>query len=360
MDQFVTVRVVQANGLNLERFQFDFDLTFSVFLMNADGTVYGRYGSRSDRHDATRDISMEGFGRALEGALELHRAYPANREALLGKQAGRSKFPVPEEFPALRGKYTAKLDYEGKVVQSCIHCHQVRESERIIYRETGAPIPDNILHPWPMPGVLGLHMDPKQRATVLAVDPDSAAHRAGFQALEGPEASPSPDILATVEGQTMLSTADIQWVLQNAPETGELKAVVHRAGVPLPLKLPLQNNWRRNSDISWRVTSWDLRRMATGGLLLRDSTPEERKAAGVSETELSLFVQHVGQYGEHAVAKKAGFLQNDIIVSIGGLTAPMTESGLLSHLLRNRTPGDKVGVRIARNGERMDLILTMQ
>ncbi len=351
MDQFVTVRVVQANGLNLERFQFDFDLTFSVFLMNADGTVYGRYGSRSDRHDATRDISMEGFGKALEGALELHQGYPANRATLVGKQATGSRFPVPEQYPSLRGKYTAKLDYEGKVVQSCIHCHQVRESERKLYREAGAPIPDNVLHPWPMPGVLGLHMDPKERATVVTVDTDSPAQRAGFR---------SGDIIATVEGQPILSTADIQWVLQNAPEAGELETTVLRAGVALPLKLPLEIHWRRNSDLSWRVTSWDLRRMATGGLLLRDSTQEERTTAGVSETELSLFVQHVGQYGEHAVAKKAGFQQNDILVRIDGLATPMTESGLLSHLLRNRAPTDKVPVRIARNGKRVDLILPMQ
>ena len=351
MDQFVTVRVVQANGLNLERFQFDFDLTFSVFLMNADGTVYGRYGSRSDRHDATRDISLEGFGKALEGALELHRRYPANRATLLGKQAGGSRFPVPEQYPALRGKYTSKLDYEGKVVQSCIHCHQVRESERKLYREAGAPIPDNVLHPWPMPGVLGLHMDPKERATVFAVDTDSPAQHAGFR---------TGDVIATLEGQPILSTADIQWVLQKAPDAGELEATVLRAGVTLPLKLTLKSHWRRNSDLSWRVTSWDLRRMATGGLLLRDATPEERKAAGVSETELSLLVQHVGQYGEHAVAKKAGFQQNDIIVSIDGLASPITESGLLSHLLRNRAPSDKVPVRVARNGERVDLILPMQ
>jgi hypothetical protein len=52
MDQFVRVRIVQANGMDLSLFQFDLDLTFAVFLMNADKTIYGRFGSRSDQHDA--------------------------------------------------------------------------------------------------------------------------------------------------------------------------------------------------------------------------------------------------------------------------------------------------------------------
>src|SRR3989442_14557967 len=60
MDKFVCVRVVQANALDLALFQFDYDLTFAAFFVNADRTIYGRYGSRSDRKDATKDISIEG------------------------------------------------------------------------------------------------------------------------------------------------------------------------------------------------------------------------------------------------------------------------------------------------------------
>ena len=48
MDQFVCVRLVQANTIDLTRFQFDFDLTFAAFFLNADLTIYGRFGSRSD------------------------------------------------------------------------------------------------------------------------------------------------------------------------------------------------------------------------------------------------------------------------------------------------------------------------
>src|SRR5262245_23073888 len=131
MDKFVSVRLVQGNALDLELFQFDYDLTFAVFFLNADKTIYGRFGSRSSQKDAAREISMEGFRKAMEAALELHRNYPANKAALADKRGAKPQFKVPEEYPSLRGKYKPTLDYEGKVVQSCMHCHQVRDAERL-------------------------------------------------------------------------------------------------------------------------------------------------------------------------------------------------------------------------------------
>ena len=65
----------------------------------------------------------------LEAALELHKKYPANKASLAGKRGPAPRFNVPEEYPSLRGKYKSTLDYEGQVVQSCIHCHQVRDAE---------------------------------------------------------------------------------------------------------------------------------------------------------------------------------------------------------------------------------------
>src|SRR5882672_5837390 len=115
MDKFVCVRMVQGNGMDLTLFQFDYDLTFAAFFLNADRTIYGRFGSRSDQKEADRDISIEGLREALNGALELHKNYPRNKAALAGKQPKPVRFRTPEEYPSLAGKYKATLDYEGKV-----------------------------------------------------------------------------------------------------------------------------------------------------------------------------------------------------------------------------------------------------
>ena len=42
LDEFVCVRIVQANTMDLHHFQFDFDLSFAVFFLDADLTIYGR------------------------------------------------------------------------------------------------------------------------------------------------------------------------------------------------------------------------------------------------------------------------------------------------------------------------------
>lgn len=351
MDRFVCVRLVQANALDLSLFQFDYDLTFAVFFLNADRTIYGRFGSRSERKDATRDISMEGFRQALLAALDLHKRYPANRAALAGKQPRPARFPTPDEFPSLHGKYGPKLDYEGKVVQSCMHCHQVREAERLVFRADRKPVPDEVLYPYPMPDVTGLSLDPKEAALVRSVAPGSAAERSGFR---------TGDRILTLENQPILSIADIQWILQNAGAPAVLKAQVRRGRGRETLELRLDPDWRRRSDISWRATSWDLRRMCAGGLLLVDATAEERSRAGVSPADLALRVQHVGEYGDHAAAKKAGFKKDDLLVNVAGQARRMSESELFGFLLRNKLPGDKVPVTVLREGARVDLEMPMQ
>jgi serine protease Do len=352
MDQFVCVRLVQANAMDLAQFQFDYDLTFAVLFLNPDGTVYGRFGSRSDRKDANRDISLEGFREGMTMALELHKNYPANRASLEGKRGPAPRFKTPEEYPSLRGRYKPTLDYEeGKVVQSCLHCHQVRDAERRLFRDEQKPIPDEVLYPWPMPDVVGLALDPKQKAGVASVVAGSAADRAGFR---------SGDKIVALQGQPILSIADVQWVLHNTDQPASVRAEVRRGRERLDLTLPLDSGWRRKSDISWRATTWDLRRMATGGLVLEEATAVERQNAELPEQSLALRAKHVGQYGEHAVAKRAGFKEGDILVRVDGQTGPMTENELIGYLVQRKRPGDRIPVTVVRAGEQLNLELTMQ
>jgi serine protease Do len=351
MDKFVCVRLVQANGTDLSLFQFDYDLTFAAFFMNADKTIYGRFGTRSSRKDAMKDMTMEGFRKALEGALELHKKYPANKASLAGKRGPAPRFQVPEEYPSLKGKYTSTLDYEGKVVQSCIHCHQVRDSELRFFRDERKPIPDETLYAWPMPDVAGLSLDSKEKAKVARVASGSAAERSGFK---------TGDEILSLEGEPLLSIADVQWVLHNATDPATLKAQVSRGRRKVNLTLNLDTGWRRNADFSWRTTTWDLRRMSTGGLVLRELTEEQRQRQAANSPNTGLFVQYVGQYGDHAAGKRAGFQTNDVIVSVDGKTSRMTESELIGYVVRNKMPGAKIPVTILRDGERMNLELPAQ
>src|SRR5262249_32926236 len=134
LDEYICVRIVQANTIDLTRFQYDFDQSFAVILMNADGTIYGRFGTRSHRPEY-EDISLEGLRAARKAGLAIPRALDRARLSLAGKQVKPGPFRTPLEFPSLAGRYGAKLDYEGQVARSCVHCHQVREAERRVDRD---------------------------------------------------------------------------------------------------------------------------------------------------------------------------------------------------------------------------------
>ncbi len=351
MDQFVRVRLIQCNSVDLNLFHFDYDLTFAAFFLNADKTIYGRYGTRSSQKEAERDISIEGFAKAMQKVLKLHRQYPKNANTLAGKTAPFSEFKIPQDYPQLEGRFQPWLDFEGEVAASCIHCHMVGEAERRFRRTQNSAISDKTIYPWPMPDVLGLALDPKEIATIKSVEPDSVADRSGFK---------QGDQISTLNQQSIVSIADVQWVMHQSKEPSSIQAEIIRNGKTLNLSLPLEPGWRRASDIGWRTTSWDLRRMASGGLKMRNLSTNELKTNGLKPNQLALLVEHVGQYGDHAVAKRAGFLKGDIVVGFDGMNHYMRETEIFAHVLRKRPPGSQVEWEILRNGSPMKLKFKLQ
>jgi hypothetical protein len=351
LEKFVCVRLVSTNGLDLSLFQYDYDQSFAAFLLNADGTIYGRFGTRSHRTWWADDVSIEGLAQALRGGLELHAQYPKNREALTAKRGPKPEFPSPEKYPLLRDKYGPQLNYSGKVVASCIHCHQIGDAQRQVYRDRREPLPAKLLFPYPHPKAIGLILDPKEKATVRRIEEGSPAARAGLR---------PGDEIVSLEGQPLLSLADVQWVLHNAADEASLKTQVRRDGKTLLLTLKLPQEWRRLDTISWRVSSWGLRRMATGGMVLEELPKEERKKAGLPETGMALRVRHVGQFGAHAAGKRAGFQQGDVLVSFDGKTDLMRETDMLAYAVNAHKPGVKVAVLVRRGEKQIELTLPMQ
>jgi serine protease Do len=351
MDQFVRVRLIQCNSVDLNLFHFDYDLTFAAFFMNADKTLYGRYGTRSSQKEAERDISIEGFAKAMQRALDLHKAYPANKASLAGKTAPFSEFKIPQEFPHLEGRFQPWLDFDGKVAASCIHCHMVGEANRRFARSKGTNVDDKTIYPWPMPDVLGINLDPKEIAKVDKVIPGSAADHSGFKA---------GDVILKMEGQPILSIADVQWVIHQAKEPSTIRVVAQRGNEQIELTLPITKGWRRTSDIGWRTTSWDLRRMAAGGLKMRNMTDEEIKAHELPPDKLALLVEHTGKYGDHGVAHRAGLKPGDILIEFDGISTSMRETEIFAHVLRNRPIGTEVQIKIIRNGEKKTFSFKLQ
>lgn len=351
MDEFVCVRIPQSNGLDLSLFQIDFDMSFGVIYLHHDGTLLGRFGTRTGRDNEAEDMQLEGFAESMSRVLDLSRDFPKHKAALADKRPGKPRFASPEQYPSLKGKYTDRLDYQGKVVQSCIHCHQVGEAERLVYRNSRRPVPDEVMFPWPGLDVLGIKCDPKTATTISNVAAGSIAARAGLQ---------PGDNLLSMNGQPLVSVADAQWVLQQTGDSGTIAVTAARTGKTLAVDLNLPAGWRRTSDISWRATSWDLRRMALGGLLLEPVPENERARWNIPRNQLILRVKHVGQYGDHARAKNAGVQSGDLLIGYDRRQDFQTETDLLAYALQQKRPGDNVELEVLRNGERKTLRITLQ
>lgn len=350
LDQFVCVRVINVNALDLKRFQFDYDLSFSAMMFNGDGTVYGRFGSWQHQQ-APQEKSTDGFRRALEGALEVHRGYPGNKAGLSGKQGAATPYATAIEFPSLAGKYQSKLDWNGKVVASCVHCHMVGDAARAHYRSQQLAIPEEWIYPQPSPATLGATLAGDGSTVVASVRPESSAGKAGLQ---------TGDTLVSLEGQPLVSEADVHWVLHRSPATGVLTGVVERGGQSVAVTLDLPSGWRATADISRRAGAWQMRAMALGGLALEDMADADRVRAGLAPGALALLVTHAGEYGEHAAAKTAGFRKGDILVQLGEVSDRLSESALIGRLLRDHRPGEKLPAVVLRGSERVELKLPQQ
>ena len=348
MDLFVCVRIIHGNGMDLSLFQFDYDQSFHTFFLHPDKTILGRFGTRSARKE-DEDMTMEGLRKAMVGALDLHARFNEVKPSLAGKHGPAVSVAKPEEYPNLKDRYATTLATGTNLARSCIHCHQIRESDRMTYRNAGTAFPESVLFPYPLPDVLGLSLDPKQRATVVAVAPGSIAAKSGLQPGDGIE---------SLQGQPLLSIADLQWVLHRAGPKETLSATLVRDGKTIQTRVELTEGWR-SGNISWRATTWDLRRMATGGLLLEELPDNKRTALGLKADQLGLHVKHVGQYGEHAVAKRAGFLTGDVIVAVAGSRQRKTESEVISAALSLRK-GDPIEMTVRRGAETKTMSIRTQ
>ncbi len=343
MKSFVRVRIVGTNGLDLSLFEFDTDQSFGVFFFNADRTLYGRYGTRSHRTEWQNDVSVEGLGKAMQATLKLHRDYPANRVSLLNKQPKKPLFASPEKFPTLASKYTAKLDYEGNVVKSCIHCHQIGDALREHYWAQDGKLPESLLFPYPHPKTIGLILDPKECATVESVVDKSAAKAAGFQ---------KGDRIELLAGQPMLSFADVQWVLNHFPsDGGPIVATVTRDNKTVALNLKLDSGWRPREDIGWRASTWGLRRIGLGGMFLKPISDEMRASLGIASDKTSLLVEHVGAFAPHDRAKQAGVVKNDVLVEYDGRRDLLRETDVIAYAINQVEKGRSVPMRFLRGSQ---------
>jgi len=345
---YVPVRVLDMIGVDLNVYRFDYDLTFAVLLMNGDGTIYHRYGSRNSANASDR-LSMTSLVRLLRETLADHAAYTA-------QPAPKPAMPrrVVEEIPPLARKI-ARRTREGKK-QECIHCHTVNDTERDFEREQKRWSREATIGMWPRPEKIGLTLDRDEPRRVLAVAPDSAAFRAGIR--EG-------DRIERAGEEQVRSEADLQWALEKAPSGPAEVAIEYRRGEGPPVRavIQLKEGWKLASELefSWRASMWELRpRPGFGG---REVAPEKRAGLGLAAAGMALEVTYIVDWGDDAATgeniKKAGLRKGDVVLSVAGKSDFASELHFQTWFRYTRKPGERVEFEVLRDGARRKLEITV-
>jgi hypothetical protein len=338
--QFVCVRLIQTNSLDLSQFQIDFDMSWAAMFMNADGTIYGRYGSRNASGPGSDSLlRVSAFRKAVERALELHKGYPGNREQLAAKRGKAGEYATPRDIPGLKDKPAVAVER-----QNCIHCHMVKEFAIRAKWEAGK-LSETDLYVYPMPQKIGLVVDDNDGLLVRSVESASPAAKAGIQ---------TGDALVSLAGQPLVSIADIQWALNAAPEDAEIPVTLSRKGQKLEKTISVSGDWKK-TDIGWRASSWYGLRQ---GIKFEPLSAEEKRRRGIDADGLALVVSRM--YGNGAAKlRQAGIQQNDVIVGVDGKSEAMSESDFLVSLRLSKGPEERVTFTVLRGDNRREVTMPL-
>jgi len=326
------VRIVNMRGVDLNAFDFDYDLTWAGFFMDPAGQVLGRYGGR-DQHDAEAHLSLAGLKHAMRAALEAHRPDPPSDPPSSDSPPSDRPAQTAEQYPA-----ASRLKKND-----CIHCHQVYDFRREQLRDQGEWTRE-LIWVYPPPENLGLSLDPGQGDLVASVEAESPAARAGLE---------PGDRIVSLNGLRVASYADAQYALHQAPASGAVGIEWMRGDDPMQGRLDLAEGWRQ-SDISWRASMWGLSpRASTYG---EDLSAKEKKQLGLAKTRLAF---RQGNFVPKP-AEKAGIRAGDIVLGIDGSELEMNMLQFNVHVRLNYEVGDQVTYNIVRDGKRLDLPMMLE
>ena len=337
-EAFVAVRQVEMKGVDLSQFQFDYDLNWAAMFINADGTVYARYGTQSAK-GADAYNSIESLEKTMRRVLALHKNYPANKATLAGKLGKPKPYKTALQMPGM--KHRSKL--AGSTARNnCVHCHNIHDAEHEQLHDAGR-LTHDALWRYPLPDNLGLQLDPGDGRIVTAVKANSPADKVGLR---------PGDVLTHADGQALTSIADLQWVLHNLPNTQAsvtLKAT--RGERAIEKKLAMRAGWKK-TDISWRGSLWSIKPvLATWCAPMKEKQVKLlRLAKGVKPLEVRWI--NTGR-PEGRNAKRAGLRQGDIIIGMEGKPLRMRSEHFNMHVKLNYKVGDKLPLTLLRKGKRI-------
>ena len=328
--RFICVRIQSMNGVNLDLFQFEYDLTWMGFFMDGKDRFYARYGGRLD-NNAESHLSQQSLARVMRQVIDLHRA----KAVQTSRYEPQGLTPrVPEQLPTIKAMLASRDN-------KCIHCHDVKVAN-LKHLQTLNRFRRDLVFTYPTPANLGIAIDPDRQNLVIRITPDSPASQSGLR---------PGDLVQSVNGYRILTFADFSRVLEKTPAVGELIINYLRADKSRTSRLQLSGNWRHTADPSWRESLH-----VAGpncGLWGKKLSAREKQKHGIPTGQLGLKVTFI--WGAHT--RRAGLRVGDIIVALDGLRRDMTIQQLHAYPMLRKDYGDTMPIVVQRGKRRRSLAI---
>ncbi len=338
--QFISLRLVEMKGVDLSQFQFDYDLSWAAMFINADGTVYGRYGTQSAA-GADAYNSVESLEKTMHRVLSTHANYSTYKKYLTDKRGKPKPYKTALQMPGLSQERKEKFQLLTER-KNCIHCHNIHDAENNQLKLTGKWSNDALWR-YPLPDNIGLIIDPKDGLKISKVIDASPAAKAGLKAGQS---------IGYINDQLILSIADIQWVLHNLPK-GPTRIKVRTWTEKRERILNMDAGWRK-TDVSWRGSMGSVGPFL--GVWAPTATPQELKKLNLPDGRNALKVKWInkGTSGGRAVFK-AGLREGDYILALEGkpFNETITHQRFTTHIKLNHKSGQKLNVTLMRNNKRI-------
>ena len=327
LSQYVCVRIVRMDDVDVALFDRDWYNTLYFFILNADEQIYMRYGGR-DAASPDSYLNIDSLELAARQGLELHQRYLKGE---LPKKE-RPKPMFPRENPLLVKRTFAQ--------NACVECHLIGDFQNLVKEQNGTLDKLRDLYRSPDIKTIGIQLDVPKGLVVKAAQ--GAVATAGMKA---------GDRIAALNGTPVWTFGDLQYEYDKVDRKAQqVKLTVDRAGKPVDLSVALPARWWQ-TDVRYRQSSIDPRSYFED----RPLTPEEKAKFGLKPDGFASEVKYVADFAK--VMKSHDLQVGDVIAAVDGVERDEIAVTADMYIKLHKKPEEPVTLDVIRAGKRLQMPL---
>ncbi len=327
LDQYVCVRIVRLDNVDVGLFDRDWNNAIYFFLMNGDEQIYMRYGGR-DAASADTYLNLNSMELALKKGLELHQQYEKGQLA----KTERPKPFFPRQIPLLVER-TFKQ-------HACVECHLIGDYQNLQREQDGTLDKLSQMYRSPDIKTIGIELDVPQGLVVK--EAKGPAQQAGMKV---------GDRIAALEGQTVWTFGDLQYRYDKVDRRAQkLKLTVDRSGQNVDLAIALPPRWWW-TNLTFRQSSVDPRAYFED----RPLTAEEKSKLGLKPEGFASQVKYVAEFAK--MMKSNDLRVGDVIAAVDGVEQDEFANTADLYIKLHKKPGDDATLDVIRDGQRLKMPL---